>query len=256
MSHHAAYHEPVSRPVDEYERSADYVDIMLDAPWRALGPLVAEGLTGYEPTRGPIVDVGAGTGRGVLAAAAAAPTAEIVAVEPSRAMRAVLMARVGADDDLRHRVTVVNGDHTSPQLPDRYGAVLALNVIGHLDPRARAGFWAMLAQRLAPDATALVNLQPPPEAVEVPATAFATVTLGRLTYQGSGRAEPAGTDQVMWHMTYRTVDEEGTVSEEHVSYRWWVLSEAGLQDEVTAAGLLAEAVDPEAMAMFVLRRSA
>ncbi|TDC49739.1 hypothetical protein E1212_17400 [Jiangella ureilytica] len=52
----------------------------------------------------------------------------------------------------------------------------------------------------------------------MPATAFATVTLGRLTYPGSGRAEPAGAGQVMWYMTYRTVDDEGTVSEEHVSY--------------------------------------
>ncbi|SDU78639.1 class I SAM-dependent methyltransferase [Jiangella alkaliphila] len=222
---------------DEYQRSAEYVDILLAEPWRVFGPLVAAGLQGVNPAAGPVVDLGAGTGRGVLAVAAALPEAEVLAVEPSPAMRAVLMARVGSDDDLRRRVSVVAGDLASVRSAERFGAVLAMNMIGHLDRAARKAFWATLAGRLASGAPALVNLQPPAEAVEVAETPGSEVTVGRYTYRGSGRAIPTAADQVTWHMTYRTFEDGVMVAEERVSYAWWVLSEDGLRAEVAAAGL-------------------
>lgn len=245
----------MSRPLDadEYQRSVEYVDVLLAEPWHLYGPLVAAGLDGVDPAAGPVVDVGAGTGRGVLALAAALPEVEILAVEPSVAMRAVLMARVGSDDDLRRRVTVVAGDLESVRSAERFSAVLAMNMIGHLDRSARRSFWATLAGRLASGAPALVNLQPPAEAVEIAETPTSEVAVGRYTYQGSGHAIPTGADQVTWHMTYRTLDSGVPVAEEQAAYAWWVLSEAGLRDEASAAGLDIAAIGPAEAGLYVLR---
>lgn len=239
---------------DEYQRSAEYVDILLGEPWRVLGPLVAAGLGGVDPAAGPVADIGAGTGRGVLAIAAALPGVEILAVEPSAVMRAVLMARVGSDDDLLRRVTVVAGDLESVRSPERFSAVLAMNMIGHLDRTARKGFWAALASRLAPSAPVLVNLQLPDEAVEVAEVPVAAVTMGRRTYLGSGRAIPTAADQVTWHMTYRSVESGATVAEERVSYSWWVLSGTGLDAEAAAAGFDVAQLGPAEAGVHVLRR--
>lgn len=238
---------------DEYQRSAEYVDVLLAEPWQVFGPLVAAGLADVDPAAGPVVDVGAGTGRGVLAVAAALPEVEILAVEPSAAMRAVLMARVAADDDLRRRVTVVAGDLTSVRRPGPFAAVLALNMLGHLDRVARKAFWVSVAGRLAPGAPALVNLQPPAEAVEVPEIPASEVTLGRRRYRGTGRALPTGADQVTWHMTYQTVEDGVVVAEERVSYAWWVLSNAGLRAEAAAAGLDVAPIGPDEAALYALR---
>ncbi|TDC49752.1 class I SAM-dependent methyltransferase [Jiangella ureilytica] len=220
------------------------------------GPLVAAGLEGVDPDSGPIVDLGAGTGRGVLAVAAALPTADIIAVEPSAAMRAVLMARVGSDERLRQRVTVVGGDLDAVRTPEPFAAVLAMNMIGHLDRTARKVFWTSLARRLAPGGPLVVNLQPPSEAVEVMETPASAVVVGRRRYLGSGRAAPTAADQVTWHMTYRTVEDGVTVAEERVSYSWWVLSEAGLRDELSVAGLHAEHLGPPEAGVYIGRRPA
>jgi hypothetical protein len=51
-------------------------------------------------------------------------------VEPSAAMRAVLLSRVADSEDLRRRVTVLAEDLQTARLPDRFSAVIAMNVIG------------------------------------------------------------------------------------------------------------------------------
>lgn len=168
-------------------------------------------------------------------------------------MRAVLMARVCSDDDLCRRVTVTAGDLRTARLPERVGAVVAMNMIGHLDRSGRRTFWSALAARLAPGAPALVNLQPPAEAVEIPETPMAEAAVGRYTYRGSGRAVPTGADRVTWHMTYQVLDGDVTVAEDRVAYGWWVLSEAQLLDEVATAGLRADSIGPDAAGAYVLR---
>jgi predicted O-methyltransferase YrrM len=77
--------------MNDYRESAEYVDIMSRDAWRELGPLLAEALEGVA---GPVVDLGAGSGLGTLVIAKALPEAEIIAVEPSSGLRAVLLSKV------------------------------------------------------------------------------------------------------------------------------------------------------------------
>jgi hypothetical protein len=161
-------------------------------------------------------------------------------VEPSPVLRAVLLARAGADPALRERVTVVAADALSAPLPDRLGAVMAINMIGHLPPADRRRLWDLVRQRLAPGAPLVVNLQPPAEPIAVPETVFASVRIGRYTYEGSGGAQPAGPDTVTWRMRYRTLDERGhAVHDSVINYEWQVLSPQELLDELAAAGFTA-----------------
>lgn len=190
------------------------------------------------PWPGPVADVGAGTGLGTTVLAAACSAASVLAIEPSPVLRAVLLSRVAADPDLRHRVTVLAADALSAELPDQLGAVIAVNMIGHLPPEDRRKFWRRVAERLAPGAPLVVNLQPPGQVVTVPYSTFGSVRVGRHTYEGGGAAEPTGPDAVTWRMRYRIFDANGTVlHESSADHRWYVLSTSDLLAELTDAGL-------------------
>ena len=60
--------------------------------------------------------------------------AEIFALEPPAAMRAVLLSRLSSRPDLLSRVTVLSGDGLSVRLDEPAEAVLMINVIYALEP--------------------------------------------------------------------------------------------------------------------------
>jgi hypothetical protein len=184
-----------------------------------------------------VVDLGAGSGQGIGVIAQALPDVRILAVEPSAIQRAALFARVGSDPDLRGRVTVVAATAQDAPLPDRLGGVVAMNMIGHLQPDHRRVLWRRIADRLVAGSPLVVNLQPPAEPAVVPETMFTSVRVGRHVYQGSGAAQPAGPQAVTWRMRYRVLDESGQVVRETIAdYRWHVLAPATLLAELAAAG--------------------
>jgi hypothetical protein len=73
-------------------------------------------------------------------------------------LRAVLLSRVASDPRLRERVTVMAADTLGADLPDRLGAVVAVNMIGHLTPDDRRTFWRRVGERLAAGAPLAGNL--------------------------------------------------------------------------------------------------
>jgi SAM-dependent methyltransferase len=195
---------------DEYALSAEYIDIMSAEPWKSFGPALSCALHGLEPDGAPIIDVGAGSGLGTQVIAQSLAEVEIVAVEPSVSLRSVLLARSNGDERLRSRVTVLTDDFLGARLPDRWGGMVAMNVIGHFDRSQRIRMWSLLAERLAPAGRAILNLLPPTTAVAVPEARGSTVRVGRRRYEGWARAEPAGENQLTWHMTYRTYHDDST----------------------------------------------
>jgi hypothetical protein len=164
------------------------------------------------------------------------PDAPVLAVEPSAALRGILLARLAARPDSA-RLTVYPGGATEVPLPDRLGAVVGLHMVGHLSPQRRKELWPALAARLAPGAPVVFNVQPPDTAVAVPEMPPFGITVGRFTYQGTGRAEPTGSDSVRWRMRYATLEGDTVLEEFTVEYQWWVLSASGLAAEFAAAGL-------------------
>lgn len=222
---------------DEYHASGEFLDILSRDAWTVLREPVTTALRGADPAAGPLVDLGAGSGRGTLLLAALAPSAAVLAVEPSPVQRAVLLARLADDPALGTRVGVVADPAETVQLPDRVGAVLAMNMIGHLAPDDRRQLWRRLADRMGPEIPLVVNLQPPARVEAIPDADFAAVRIGPYTYAGGGRAEPDGAEAVSWHMRYHVRDEKGDVVREvTAAYRWHVLDEAALRAELAAVG--------------------
>lgn len=222
---------------DEYALSGEFLDVLSQDAWAGLVEPVTAALAGADPSAGPLVDLGAGSGRGTLLLAGLAAEATVLAVEPSAAQRAVLLARAVDDPSLRGRLTVVAATAEAADLPERLGAVLAMNMIGHVEPVERALLWRRIGERLPPGAPLVVNVQPPARVEAVPETTFASATVGRHRYVGSGRAEPDGTNTLVWHMRYQVCDESGAVVRDvAAAYRWHVVSPEALEAELTAAG--------------------
>ncbi|AQS66753.1 trans-aconitate 2-methyltransferase [Streptomyces pactum] len=230
---------------DPYERSAEYLDIMIAEAWEPLAPALTDVLSRVRAETGAVVDLGAGSGRGVRVICDALPQAPVLAVEPSAAMRAVLLARVHEDDRLRGRVTVLPGDCASADWPDGVRAVVALNVIGHLPPGERRVLWSRAARQLAPGGVLVFNVTRPYAPVEVERVRMARVVIGELEYEGWASARPTGPDEVTWRMDYRVLRRGEPVGGTSVQYRWWVATVEELAAEAAGAGLrLGAAGDP------------
>jgi SAM-dependent methyltransferase len=242
---------PAEGPGEGYGPTASFYDLLAAPWWDTLGPALAAALAGVGPAAGPLVDLGAGTGLSTLAAADAVPGAEAWAVEPSPAMRSILLSRLALRRDLHPRVTVVPADAQALAWPDRIAAVVAANMIGHLPPPDRRRLWATLAERLAPGGPAVVGLQPPARPERLAPTRNAAVRLGADTYEGWSAAEPSGPDSLRWTMTYR-ITRDGQAHHEAVThFDWWTVSADDVAAEAGAAGL---ACEPGEAGLLVLRR--
>lgn len=226
----------------EYDHSAEYLHLLSLPMWQELHPRLRTALAGVDPSAGTVLELGPGSGIGTETVLDTVPDAPVLAAEPSAALRAVLLARLAGRPD-SDRVTVYPGGATDVPLPDRLAAVIGINMIGHLPTDARHALWQALAVRLAPGAPVVVNTQPPDTAVSVLPTPPFSATIGRLTYQGQGSAEPTGPDSVRWRMTYRTLDGATVLAEATAEYDWQVVATAGLAAELSGAGFVVSGTD-------------
>ncbi|WP_017589688.1 class I SAM-dependent methyltransferase [Nocardiopsis ganjiahuensis] len=241
------YHDP-------YDRSGQFLDIMIAGWWEHHATTVADALRELPADAGPVVDAGAGGGLGTRLIARTLPAAHVLAIEPSLPLRSVLLSRVAEDPDLRPRVTVDGDDLLSARLPDRIGGLVAANLIGHFSPYERDRLWEDLATRLAPGAFVLLNLPEPVEPEHVGRTRMSELRIGERSYTGWAGAEPAGTEQVSWHMTYEVHEGDRLISRDEVSYAWWTVSEKALRAEAAPHGLLVVPHGPAAAGLFKVLR--
>jgi SAM-dependent methyltransferase len=136
------------------EDAADiYCDVLHDDSWEA-----GEYATRIRPASGPVLELGAGTGR--LTFPLLSLGWEITALELSTAMRAILRTRLAdAPASLRDRCTVVHGDMSAFALDKRFGTVVispgTINVLGDAD---RPGLYASVRDHLEPGGQFLLGV--------------------------------------------------------------------------------------------------
>jgi hypothetical protein len=242
----------VSMTDDPYgDATAEFYDLLATGMWEGFGPTLRELLAGARPSDGPIVDVGAGTGAGEPWIRDAVPGARIWAVEPSKAMRTALHARLAADPALRDVVTVVPCRLENAVLPDSLGGVVASAVLGHFDDRARHRFWHVLATRLAPGAPAVVGVLPPTRPEPVPSTRYRELRVGEHVYEGWMEGRVVDERRMHWTMTYRVLRCGRTIYEQAASSEWYTSGPDDVAAEVEPLGLVVERPDDETV---VLRR--
>jgi SAM-dependent methyltransferase len=223
-----------------YEQVAEYYDLMAVERWRQLGPVAGSTPSNVASSAGPLLDLGAGTGLMTVALADALPDASIVAVEPSRAMRTALIARLVTRGELPGRITVVPAPFSEAVMPPRLCGAVALGMLGHLTHDERRTLWRALAERLMPGAPAAIEIQPPDRPVAVPRARFTRIRLGEHEYEGWAQAEPIGRDRLRWTMTYRTLRGEQVVDERVAASEFLTLDAGAMAAEARAAGLIHE----------------
>lgn len=228
---------PAPTPSPAYESSAEFFDLVAESHTASSSaPAVIAALAEIDPSAGPVLDLGAGTGLLTEAVARAYPHVELIAAEPAAAMRAALTARVLSDPGLRDRVTVTDGRAPDLELPDRLGAVLLCGVLGHLGADGRRRLWRRLARRLPAGAPVVVELMALERPAALPETRLARARVGAATYTWwlSGRPDGEATRlDSRW-----TVDHGATrVREVRDSHRWFPF---GLDTVARESGFLVE----------------
>jgi SAM-dependent methyltransferase len=222
-------------PADSYQDLGEFHDLFMSAPWERLRPALRTAFSSLDPGA-TILDLGAGTGMGTRTLAAVT-RARIVAIEPSRTMRAVLTARVADDADLTHRVTVRAG-----LLPDALDEVrwpvagfVCAHMLGHLPDSARAATFARLRTLLAPGAVGLVTVEP-----DIREAAAGALTqerqIGDLRYVARYLPSPDGNRYVS---EYEVRDGERVLRQERFAGSWEPLTLDQLRYELAQAGLSA-----------------
>jgi SAM-dependent methyltransferase len=238
---------------DSYAKTAPFYDVLASSLWASLAPALAAALVGVDPTAGPVIDLGAGTGRSTMVIADSVSNAEVWAVEPSPSMRAILLGHLGWRADLWNRVSVVAGDAIGFGWPARVAAVVACNMIGHLDVAERAVLWERVAATVADGGLAVVGLQPPSRPERLEPTEMATVEVGQHRYVGLVQAHPTGPRSMRWTMTYRKSAGTAMLEDMVNTFDWWTVGIDDIRDEVSGAGLAAE---PAEQGLVVIRKSA
>lgn len=228
--------------IDYYSPTAEFYDLVGGQHWAHSDPALASALAGIDTGHGPVLDLGAGTGRTTEAIGRVLPDARIIAVEPSPGMRAVLTSRVVRDPDLRPRVTVVAARAQETELPERLSAAVICGVLGYLDREERAGLWHRLLGRLPAGAPIVVELMALGTPQSVAPMRIARQRLGDQDYEAWLSGEPCGPDRMRWSATWRVLNGEKLVREVDVTHEWYTF---GIQDLAAETGLTAKQLTPE-----------
>jgi uncharacterized protein YceH (UPF0502 family) len=224
--------------VSGYAVIAEFSDLLVGDLWDTIGLVLLDVFEGLEPTAGPIVDVGAGTGVGLAAIHEAAPGMRLVAIEPSPGMRTALHARLHDGRDLIARTSVVPSRFGEAQLPDRAAAVVAIGVLGHLDDAERSKLWHYVATSLRPGAPAVIGLVAPTRPVVIPGVRVGERRVGQHLVEGWSSTGPLDERSIVWTQRFRIADANGlTLREASATVAWRCDGVDDVRAEIAPHGL-------------------
>jgi hypothetical protein len=236
----------VSSVHSAYSAAGEFYELVAERQAASSGPALTVALAGVDPTAGPVLEIGAGTGRITELIAREVPGASIVATEPATTMRAALTSRVAADPGLRERVTVTaeSAQDLAARLPrtgERFCAAVVFGVVGHLDAGERRALWGALGGALPPGAPIAVELMGVAAPRTIPPVRMLRERVGDQVYEWWSAGEPSGGDRMRFDTTWKVFGPAGgpPVREVSESYQWHTLCTADL---ATESGLAAEQV--------------
>lgn len=210
-------------------------------------------LPSLHPEHGPILDIGAGSGANSAFLLERRDAGDIVALEPSRAMRSLLLGRIAAHPEWFSRITVRPESFFDADLPRAIGGAFALGVIGHFDAGERAAVLAELARRLPNGCGVLLDVPDPAPPHRVEPAEFTVATVGAITYRGIAEAWPEVGEAMRWRVTYLSLDGERVLTEDTVEHRYYHPTREVLRAEAAGAGFTARTL-PDSSCVLCIRR--
>lgn len=222
---------------DPYEATASAYDLFA-MPVRAEQTTALGFLSSHlDPSFGPIIDVGAGSGLNTVHLLEHLPDARVVALEPSASMRSLLLSKLAAHPEWFPRVTVRPEDFFSASLPPHLGGAVLLGVLGHFDAGERAALMAELSARLPVGGAALIDLQKPTRPRHIEPHEFSVARIGELSYRCIARGWPIDEELMRWEMTYLTLEDERVITENTADYVYHHPSPGTVSKEARDVGL-------------------
>ncbi|MEV1293165.1 class I SAM-dependent methyltransferase [Pseudonocardia sp. NPDC049635] len=226
-----------------YHLAGEFYELVARRQAASSGPPLQAALAGTDPAAGPVLEIGAGTGAVTEVIARTLPDTGIVATEPAHTMRAVLTARVAADERLRERVLVTDEDaaaltvrlETAPPGAGFCAAVL-FGVVGHLDRPDRIRLWRALQRVLPVGAPVAVELMGVARPRHIPPVRLLREQIGDQVYEWWSAGEPAGPAAMRFDTTWRVLAGTRVVREVAESYLWHTLSVSDLVAETGWSG--------------------
>lgn len=229
-----------------YADAGEFYDVMAGNLWqRRKGFLKA--LSGLADVEGAVLDIGSGTGHGLVAVGRMLPDVEMFAIEPSPTMRAVLVSRIMQAEDLQKRTTVIPSTFEGADLPEKVRAVLFLACIGLMDDAARRNFWGRLAKHMSPGGLVLFDVMMIDKPQPVEKIHVAEVPMGRNVYHAWAEGVPLDEQREKWVSTYQIVRDGKVVLESHAEYTWQTVSLEDVAREAAPHGFEFEPVNDDTL---------
>ncbi len=219
------------------EATAEFYDLLAANMWESFGLDLLDLLADVDPAVGPIVDIGSGSGVGLAYLQAAVPGADVIAIEPSKAMRTALHTRLAMDDSLRAMTTVVPRTLADAPLPNRACALVVLAALGHLADPERTRMWRFIAEQMPPGAPAVIGILPPDRSLTVPLTRYRRLQVGHYSYEGWQHGEPLDDRTMAWTLIYKVLDGDHLIAEHTASSTWRCDSIDDIRSEIAPFGL-------------------
>jgi len=233
---------------DSYAVSAEFYDILQahedDRRVRRLyGQAVARARLG-------VLDIGAGTGR-VTSMSLAESGAAVHAVEPARAMRAVLMSRLAAlPAKQRARVSVYPCTLDKADLHGIADVAICHNTIACLTPAARQTLWPSLSAALVPGGRLLLELPPGRLPAKDVVRVLPIQRVGEHEYGGRMVLSAAG-DRIRTHFDYWVRGRYGPLRQDSETFWMWPAARSEVLDALQGHGFdtLSAHRDPAVLAV-------
>jgi uncharacterized protein YceH (UPF0502 family) len=221
------------------EATAEFYDLLETAMWDTFGLQMLDVLAAVDPVDGPIIDVGSGTGIGLAYLRAAVAGAQLIAIEPSKAMRVALHTRLSEFTELREQTTVIPTIFGEAPLPERASAMVLSALIGHLSDDERTRLWSYIAEHTAPGAPVVIGVLPPARALHVDLVKYGERRIGDYVYEGWQSGVPLDERRMMWTMIYKVVDSStgATVAEYTATAPWHCDNAGDIRREIAPYGL-------------------
>ncbi|MFI9597551.1 methyltransferase domain-containing protein [Nonomuraea sp. NPDC052265] len=189
--------------------------------------------------RRSILEIGAGTGLITTSLAEWTP-AEIFALEPSAAMRTVLLSRLAERPDLLERVTVLPHDALSLDLAldlaEPVEAMVMINVMYALEPGYRKRLWPVLAGRSEPGGLLILTWRDGGPPQPRPMRHLTSRQVGRHTYTVSSEIADSDDEGAECRYLYRITQGDKVLSEEELVGRAYRPTRETLREELVSAG--------------------